>query len=206
MEFRHIRYFVAVAEELSFSRAAKRLAIAQPPLSQQVQALEREIGTKLLNRNSRPIQLTLAGRTFLELSYSLMLQLERAVHTTQRVGRGEKGRLVVGFTSSIANSILPDLWREFGDSFSQVDLQWRELSTYPQIQGLRDRQIDIGFFHFPEKATDYSDLNSQVVLSEPLWVVLPEHHPLATCPKISLTTLKNEKFVLPAKAVCTRNL
>ncbi|MEP6516619.1 LysR family transcriptional regulator [Microcoleus vaginatus] len=109
MELRHLRYFIAVADELSFSRAAQRLHIAQPPLSQQIKDLEAELGVKLFDRKTLPIQLTPAGQAFLEEARATLVQLEQAVHKTQRIDQGELGYLTVGFPSSIANGVFPEM-------------------------------------------------------------------------------------------------
>lgn len=199
MELRHLRYFIAVAEELNFSRAAERLHIAQPPLSQQIQALEKELGVQLFDRNRRPLQLTLAGQTFLESARLAVTQLEQAVRSTQRVYRGELGCLTVGFTSSIANSVLSDILRAFRERNPDVKLVWRELATYPQIQGLRDRYIDVGFFHLSNGCINDDDLSFMTILSEPLIVVLPETHPLAAKSQVPLQALAQEDFVLPTR-------
>lgn len=199
MELRHLRYFIAVAEELNFSRAASRLHIAQPPLSQQIRALEDELGVQLFDRRRRPLQLTLAGQTFLESARLAVTQLEQAVRSTQRVYVGELGRLTVGFTSSVANSVLSDILRAFRERNPDVELVWRELATYPQIQGLRDRQIDVGLFHLPNEALVYDDLSFMTILSEALIVVLPETHPLAAESEVPLQALAQEDFVLPIR-------
>jgi DNA-binding transcriptional LysR family regulator len=199
MEIRHLRYFITVAEELNFSRAAEKLCIAQPPLSQQIRALEQELDVQLFDRQKRPIQLTPAGQVFLDEAYRILSQLEQAVRTTKRIGSGEKGRLSIGFTSSIANSVLPDILRNFCGRFPEIELVWRELSTFEQIQSLRDRQIDVGFFHLTHAIAEYDDLDFRIIIEEPLIIVLPEKHSLATHSKIDLKDLKNEVFVLPSR-------
>lgn len=199
MELRHLRYFIAVAEEMNFSRAAKKLNMAQPPLSQQIQALEKELDAQLFDRRKRPIELTLAGQFFLQEADKILLQLEQSVRAVQQIEKGEKGVLTVGFTSSIANSILPDISRSFQVRFPEVELVWRELSTQPQLQGIRKRQIDIGFFHLPNRISDYADLEVFVVLQEPLVVAVPDNHPLATESQIKLESLTNERLVLPSR-------
>ncbi len=109
MELRHLHYFIAVAEELHFSRAAERLRISQPPLSQQIRGLEDELGVKLFERTKRQVQLTEAGKVFLERSYLVLAQLEQAIEVTQRMGRGEVGRLAIGFVGSATYTVLPDI-------------------------------------------------------------------------------------------------
>jgi len=199
MELRHLRYFIAVAEVQNFTHAAKRLQIEQPPLSQQIRALEKELGVELIDRKKRPLQLTLAGQTFLEEARSILAQMEQAKQLTQRIGGGKLGRLSVGFTSSIANSILPDILRKFRESSPEVELVWRELATYWQIQGLRERQIDVALCHLPNEAIQYDDLSFQTILEESLIIVLPETHPLAKESSIPLHALATEEFVLPVR-------
>src|SRR5919202_503074 len=113
MELRHLRYFIAVAEELHFSRAAERLQIAQPPLSQQIRALEEELGVQLFERTKRRVQLTEAGQVFLEETRQVLTQLEQAVRAAQRASRGEIGRLGVGVNTSATHSFLPEILRVF---------------------------------------------------------------------------------------------
>ena len=109
MELRHLHYFIAVAEELHFSRAAERLHISQPPLSQQIRSFEDELGVKLFERTKRQVQLTEAGKVFLERSYMVLAQLEQAIAVTQRIGRGEVGQLAIGFVGSATYTVLPDI-------------------------------------------------------------------------------------------------
>src|ERR1700751_3351485 len=129
LELRHLRYFVAVAEELHFSRAAKRLHIAQPPLSQQIRNLERYIGHPLFTRNSRTVTLTEAGETLLERSRYLLRRLEDDLETVRRVGRGEIGTLTVGFIGSAMLTVLPALIGSYRKRFIKVDLLLRWLNT-----------------------------------------------------------------------------
>jgi DNA-binding transcriptional LysR family regulator len=201
MELRHLRYFIAVADELSFSRAAERLQIAQPPLSQQIQALELELGVTLFDRKKRPLQVTLAGQAFLEEARSTLANLEQAIHKTQRIHQGELGHLTVGFTSSIANSVLPNILRTFRQHYPEINLILREESSGSQIQGLRDRQTDIVFIYRTPDLADVNDLEMLVLFQQTLVAVLPQHHPLTTQDKISLTDLANEEFVMPLRPV-----
>ncbi|WP_341525837.1 LysR substrate-binding domain-containing protein [Nostoc sp. UHCC 0302] len=197
IELRHLRYFIAVAEELNFSRAAERLHIAQPPLSQQIQALEAELGLKLFERKKRPLQLTTAGQVFLAEAYLVFTQLEQAITSAQKVSRGEIGRLVVGTNSSVANSVLPDILQMFHPLFPEVILVLREVSSSQQVSQLRDRQIDVAFERLPNVNLNDDTLNFLPILQEPLVVALPETHPLADQSQIPLIALANEPFVLP---------
>lgn len=195
MELRHLRYFITVAEELNFSRAADRLHIAQPPLSQQIRSLEAELGVKLFERGKRPLELTNAGQELLKEARLVFTQVEQAVRVAQRASRGEVGRLVVGFNSSATQSVLPEILRVFRERFLDVELILRELDSYHQLQSLHNNQIDCGFLHM-QNIND-SAINSMSVLKEPLVIALPENHPLATQARIPLTALAFESFVLP---------
>ena len=123
MELRHLHYFIAVAEELHFSRAAERLRISQPPLSQQIRGLEDELGVKLFERTKRQVHLTEAGKVFLERSYLVLAQLEQAIEVTQQIGRGEVGRLAIGFVGSATYTVLPDILSVFREQFPAVELR-----------------------------------------------------------------------------------
>lgn len=193
MELRHLRYFIAVAEELHFGRAAERLHIAQPPLSQQIRQLEEELGFQLFHRTKRQVQLTEAGQVFLNESYRIFRQLDQAIQAGQRASRGEMGQLVIGFVSSAAYNVLPGVLQTFRSQFPAVNLTLRELTTDQQLQRLREGRIDVGFLR-PPVGDDSFDLTP--ILQEPLVVALPEVHPLAQFPQISLRSLVGEPFIL----------
>ncbi len=201
MELRHLRYFIAVADTLSFSRAAERLRMAQPPLSQQIQALEAELGVTLFDRKKRPLQLTLAGQAFVEEARSLLAQLEQAVHKTQRIHQGDVGALTVSFSSSIANGVLPDILRSFRQHYPEIKLILREENSAFQLQGLRDHKTDVMFAYQYHDVAEASDLEVLPLTEEPLMVVLPENHLLSGYSKISLSDLVEEEFVLPLHQV-----
>jgi DNA-binding transcriptional LysR family regulator len=197
MELRHLRYFIAVAEELNFTRAAERLHIAQPPLSQQIQALEADLGVQLFERKKRPLQLTAAGQVLLTEARLVFATVERAIISTKRASLGETGRLVVGANSSIANSVLPDILRVFRSRFGDVELVLRELTSFQQIQELRSRVIDVGFDRLPNENENDTALSFLPILQESLVIALPEQHPLAAKSQIPLKALADEPFVLP---------
>jgi DNA-binding transcriptional LysR family regulator len=201
MELRHLRYFVTVADERSFSSAAKKLHIAQPPLSQQIQSLEAELGVKLFDRKNRPLQLTLAGLAFLEESRSTLENLEQSIHRTQRIHRGELGCLTIGFTSSVANGVLPNILRTFKQDYPEIKLILREDNSAFQIERLRDHQTDIVFVYQNHDLTKANDLGIMPLSQEMLVVVLPQNHPLAVQSQISLTDLANEEFIMPRSPV-----
>ena len=201
MELRHLRYFIAVAEELSFSRAAEQLRITQPPLTQQIQALEAELGVKLFDRKTRPLQLTLAGQSFLDEARSILAQLEQGIGKTQRIHKGELGYLTIGFTSSIANSALPTILRTFRQHYPEVKLIFQEENSAFQLQRLRDRQTDIIFTYQYQELTEANDLEMVPLMEEELVVVLPETHPLTNQSKISLSDLAEEEFIMPLQEI-----
>src|SRR5258706_10930082 len=143
MELRHLRYFIAVAEELHFGRAAEKLCIAQPPLSQQIQQFERELGFLLFRRTNRRVELTAAGQMFLEEARDTLANLEKAVHAGRRVARGETGWLGVGFVGSATYQMLPTVLSAYRERFPDVELVLRELVSGRQKQALRDKRIHI---------------------------------------------------------------
>lgn len=194
MELRHLRYFIAVAEELHFSRAAERLHIAQPPLSQQIQQLEASLGVELFQRKTkRQVQLTEAGQVFLQEAYQLFAQLEKAIDLTQRTGKGEKGQLRVGFTSLVTYDLLPVILRRFREQFLEVELVLQELTTTQQEQALFNRRIHVGFAHPPLEDNTF---NQECIQQEELVVALLETHFLARQENISVRSLKDENFMM----------
>ena len=197
MELRHLRYFIAVAEELHFGRAALRLHIAQPPLSQQIRQMEDELGAPLFNRTKRRVQLTDAGRAFLPEARCTLAQMERAVQAAQRAHRGELGHLEVGYVSSAMAGLMPGVLRTFRSRFPNVELVLHQLLTSEQVRALHERRIHLGFLRPP---IDDDALVWETVLREPLVVLLPKAHILADKPRIPLLTLAKEHFVLPPQS------
>src|SRR4051812_18327058 len=149
IELRHLRYFVAVAEELHFGRAARRLGIAQPPLSLQIQRLEAELGVSLFDRTSRRVELTPAGHTLLEEGKRVIENFYSATDAARRAARGETGSLTGAFAASVMFLSLPKIIRRFRDEFPGVRLELRELPTGMQIAALRTGDLDIGFLREP---------------------------------------------------------
>ena len=194
MELRHLRYFVAVAEELHFSKAAARLHIAQPPLSQQIQQLEAELGVKLFHRKTkRQVQLTEAGKVFLQETERLLAQLETAVAFTQRIGRGQTGQLRIGFTSLAIYDLLPLILQQFREQFLEVELVLQELTTSQQEQALKDSLIHVGFAHPP---LEDDTLSYQCIHRETLVVALSSTHSLAQQERICVRSLKDEPLIV----------
>ena len=190
-KLRPLIYFVAVAEELHFGRAARRLGMAQPPLSQQIQRLEATLGHPLFKR--RPaVELTPAGRTLLPLARQAMRQVEEAMETARRAGEGLVGSLAVGFAASALLSDLPQIIRKLRRSFPEIDLQLRELSTAKQLDALYSGDIELGFMREP---LPHADLVVEKVLREPFVAVLPLRHALAARRTVALSTLAREPFI-----------
>jgi DNA-binding transcriptional LysR family regulator len=193
VELRHLRSFLAVAEELHFGRAAARLHISQPPLSQQIRRLEDEIGVRLFRRTNRRVQLTPAGRVFLAEARQTIASAERAVAAAQRVERGEIGELVVGYVPSATYGPLPDVIRVFRKRFPKVELKLRNLRSVHQSQALLERRIDVGLVR-PHAAD--SRLVYETLWREPLVVALPSDHPLAHRTAVDIADLASEIFLI----------
>ncbi|MEG4213503.1 LysR family transcriptional regulator [Microcoleus sp. S13_B4] len=193
MELRHLRYFIAVAEELNFTRAAEKLHIAQPPLSQQIQHLEAELGFQLFRRTKRTVHLTAAGQVFFEEAGKILQQVDRAIQLGRQTSRGELGQLTIGFVSSAAHNVVPAILQAFRTRCPAVKLELHELTTNEQLQRLRFGQIDIGFVRPP---VEEDGINSEIVFREPLIVALPQTHHLADRAKVELRELSTEPFIL----------
>jgi DNA-binding transcriptional LysR family regulator len=196
MELRHLRYFVAVAQELHFGRAALRLRMAQPPLSQQILKLEAELGVALFDRSKRRIELTKAGSVFLDEATAILLHVERATEAARRSQQGPVDRLAVGFAPWVDLTILPHIVRTFGERYPDVHVQLRELNVPNQILAFRAGQIRAGFLYPP-----VSDRNVVVeaIFAEPLVIVFPEGHRLKTFTRVPPDTLADEQQILLAR-------
>lgn len=197
MELRHLRYFVAVAEEKNFTRASKRLFIAQPPLSRQIQQLEEELGVSLIERDSRPLRLTEAGRFFYAHAQQLLGKAADLKSMTQRVGKIER-TLSIGFVASTLYGILPKIIRRFRTEHNAVEISLHEMTTMEQIKALKDGSIDVGFGRIR-----YEDPNIRriVLREERLIVALPAGHPLtASTTPLSLKDLISETLIIFPKA------
>lgn len=193
MELRHLRYFLAVAEERHFGRAARRLRIAQPPLSRQIQDLEGELGFLLFDRTRRRVELTPAGTALLPHARHVFEAIDLALADARRAAAGQIGRITVGYPSSVAFSGLPELVRAFRARSPAVDVALREAPPQDQIDGLRTGHIDVGFIRGP--LHDLDDLATRLVLREPLMAALPSGHPLAKRVRLRLSELSEESFI-----------
>jgi DNA-binding transcriptional LysR family regulator len=193
VELRHLRYFLAVAEERHFGRAAERLHIAQPPLSQQIRRFEAELGEPLFYRTTRSVELAPAGEALLERAPAILAAVDAAVDDARRAARGEYGRLSIGFTGSSTYAMLPSLAAAMRGELPGVvlDLQG-ELLTPAQVERLLDGTLDLGLLRPP---VHERDLSTEALHSEPLVAVLPETHPLADAAAVPLEQLEGEPFV-----------
>ncbi|CAM6889325.1 LysR family transcriptional regulator [Klebsiella michiganensis] len=193
IELRHLRYFIAVAEELHFGHAAARLNISQPPLSQQIQILEQQIGARLFARTNRSVSLTEAGRQFLADSRQILSQVDDAAARAARLHHGETGELRIGFTSSAPFiKAVSDTLSTFRRRYPDVHIQTRETNTREQIVPLNEGALDLGLMrntHLPDT------LVWERVLREPLLAMVPRDHPLASQTCVSLRELAREPFV-----------
>lgn len=196
MELRHFRYFIAVAEELHFSRAAARLHVAQPALSRQIRDFEDELGLTLLERNRRGVALTPAGEALLAEGRKLFTHLDQAVNAARRTARGELGSLSIGYVGSVAYSGLPEIVRAFRKHFPGVEVRFHEMSPVPQVQAILAGTLDVGFARGP---LEEPGLAVTTVLDEPLVAALPREHPLAAGKELRLAQLAGEGFVVPAR-------
>jgi DNA-binding transcriptional LysR family regulator len=193
IELRHLRYFVAIAEEMNFTRAAKKLNIAQPPLSQQISKLEAKIGVKLFVRTKPQIQLTAAGKTLLGEAQLILAQVEKAVQNARQTGLGQIGSLIVGYVGSATFYVLPKILKAFWERYPQVKLELIELETDEQMAQLLGNRMDIGFLRPP---INESGLNLKILMQEPMVLALPENHPMAVFSEIAIQDLKNEAFIM----------
>jgi DNA-binding transcriptional LysR family regulator len=196
VELRHLRYFVAVAQEEHMTRAAAKLGIQQPPLTQQIQILEKELGVKLFLRESRRIQLSPAGRVFLTDAQAILASAEQAILRVQRFELGEEGNLRLGFTSSASlHQMTPDLVRAFRETYPLIKLDIEEGAAHDLMHALAQEKIDIAFSRSSVKP--YPGTASFELLKEDMVIAIPMNHPLSNSPNgvLSLKDLRNENFI-----------
>lgn len=200
IDVRLLRYFIAVAETGHMTRAAERLGIGQPPLSQQIRVLETQLGVTLFERLPRGMALTDAGQAFLADAYEVVRKLDQAVDDVRRVAAGIKGRLSVGFTSSAAlHPFVPTVIRAFRSDAPSVSLMLDESSTGDLLDGLRDGHIDVAFIRQPQGNT--GEITVVQVLEEPMVLAVPSAHPLALTGRagkaaVPMTAIASEKLIL----------
>lgn len=194
MELRHLRYFVAVAEELSFTKAAQKLRLAQPSLTRQVRNLEDEIGVRLLDRSNNRVTLTEEGRRFLFDSKKLLAMCAESVAVVQRMNRGESSHLNIGYVANIHYGLLPATLGTFRKLCPRVALNLFDMTSAEQFQALDGRKIDLGFVGL-RPALSGHDLLSECVMHDTILVALPASHPLAKQPKVKLADLAPQFFI-----------
>lgn len=200
MELRHLRYFIAVAEEAHMTRAAERLGIQQPPLSLQIKALEQELDVQLFRRKPRGVELTEAGAAFLQRARVILNEVDRAFASARRTARGEQGRVVVGFTASAPfHPFVPRVIRTFREMHPLVALTLEESGSRELVQGLHNEEIDAAFIRSP--VADVVGLLVRPLLEEEMIVAFPAGHPLAMASRaheaaIPLSDLARETFIL----------
>jgi DNA-binding transcriptional LysR family regulator len=194
IELRLYRYFVTVAETLHFGRAAAIHGIAQPPFSQQIQKLERELGAQLLRRNNRRVELTEAGRVFLAEARNTLAAAERAERAARLASEGRRGRIAIGMISSASyEEMISEIVRRMGQRYPGVDIALLEMSTPKQLQALKSGEVQIGFVRPPVSEAGFS---TRSVRREPLLLALPAAHPLARTEEIALRQLAGDPWVM----------
>lgn len=198
MEFRHLRCFTVLAEELHFGRAAQRLAMTQPPLSTAIQQLEADLGARLFERNSRGVALTAAGQAFLPRAQALLEQAALAAREARDVGQGLAGQLQIGFAGTVLYRGLPQVLRDFSNTHPRLRLALRELSSSEQLVELVHDRLDIGFVHTTRVPAGFSQI---LVSSQPFMACLPAAHPLASSKPLGLERLKGEAFAIIMRTV-----
>jgi DNA-binding transcriptional LysR family regulator len=193
MELKNLRYFATVAEDLHFGRAARRLHIAQPALSQQIQKLENELGVRLLDRSKRHVRLTQAGSAFLTEAREILARVDRAAQAAQLAGRSETGSLVVACGPICSYAVLPAVLEKYRHRFPKVNVTVKSSHMTEIVRGLEDGTADVGLLvpYFHSKT-----LQREIILKIPLIAALPKSHPLAAARQISLKELAGDAFVL----------
>jgi DNA-binding transcriptional LysR family regulator len=200
MELRHLRYFLAVAEELNFTRAARRLHIAQPPLTQQIKALETELGVTLIDRSAYRICLTQAGIAFAAEVTRILGDVRNAVLIAKRAARSAVGQVRVGFTESASfNPLVTSAFRSFRSAFPDIEVSLEERQSTELANALRDGRIDVAFVRPPLKSVE--GLTLQLLQEEEMVAAVPSGHALAKRKSIDLRELQNEAFILYPRAV-----
>jgi DNA-binding transcriptional LysR family regulator len=202
VEYRHLKFFVAVAEELHFTRASVRLRIAQPHLSQEIRRLEREIGVELFVRTKRSVALTTAGHAFLEHVRIVLDNTADAVRAAQRASRGETGRIRLGYVSVAAIGVIPNATARFRSLYPGVEVLLKDVNSDEGLEAIRTGQLDLCLLH-PPRAVDPA-INIETLSLEPLVALLPPKHPLADMQRISLQRLRSEPWVISHRETASR--
>lgn len=195
MEMRHLRYFVAVAEELNFTRAALRLHMAQPPLSTQIRALEGEIGAELFVRDTRRVFLTQAGKELLVRARAILASAQEATEAARSASAGMFGRIALGVTASaMFTERLPRALRGFGHSHAHVEIGLQEMASVAQLTALYERELDVGILRKPD-ARPPDGVHLEQWYRAPLVAALPQGHALTRQDSIAMADLRNEALI-----------
>jgi len=196
MDHRYLRYFIAVAEELNFTRAAERLHTVQPSLSQQIRRLEEIVGTPLFYRKKHRLQLTEAGRIFLQEPRTILQSTDRAITLARQAARAEAGFMTIGFVPGVEGEIFPRILPILRTKYPDIELSLRSLTSPQQMEALHDREINIGFLRPP---IDDPDVVSETVLREKIIAVIPANHPLAKLKRVPVRSLAALPFLEVAR-------
>jgi len=195
VELRHLRYFVAVAEQLHFRHAAEIVHVAQPALSQQIRQLEKELGVTLLERSRHQVRLTPAGKAFYESALGVLRQADQAAARARKVDSGDAGTIRIGFVSTAAIRVLPDGVKRLQKQVPAAEVELSELAAGEQIDGLYREQLDIGFVH-AKLSRDV--LGTRIVARDRLIAAVPDSSPLARCRRVDLRDLASWPAIMPA--------
>jgi DNA-binding transcriptional LysR family regulator len=197
MELRHLRYFVAVAEEMHFGRAAQRLHIVQPALSKQISALERELGFHLFTRTKRSVAFTPAGEAFYQDARDILARVDRATELTKLTAGGALGTLDIGFASPVIWSVLQPILRRQREAFPGIRLHLHELHSAPQMRMLREGKLDAGFLTAtgPDELLEFTPVAHEAIV-----IALPAEHRLAGEERVDLSELADERFILVSRS------
>ena len=198
MELRHLKYFVAVAEELHFANAANRLHLAQPSLSKQIRLLEEELGFPLFYRTKQKVQLLDAGHVLLDEARRVLRQTENAVESARRTHTGQSGRLLIGYSASATFEVLPKILRKFCRLYPNVTVEVSEMSTVRAAELLLDSPLSVGLLRSPSFFSEES-FCIETILREPFVVALPSSHPAAKQESVRIKTLADESFIVPRR-------
>lgn len=198
MELRHLRYFLALADELHFGRAAQALAISQPPLTVAIQQLEAEVGAPLFQRNSRGVKLTAAGQALVPHARAVLAQAQGALREAREVAQGQAGRLVIGFAGTVLYRGLPQMLARFQAAHPRLRFSLCELSSSEQVDDLLHDRLDAGFVHISQVPAGLAQI---LVSSQPFVACVPAGHALAQRQRIGVAALAGQPFALIAQAV-----
>jgi DNA-binding transcriptional LysR family regulator len=197
MELRHLRYVVTLAETLHFGRAAQQLHLSQPPLSHQIRQLEEELRIKLFHRTKRQVQLTEAGRMFVQEARVILAQASHAANLASRVNQGEVGQLTIGVAGPADAPVFVEILRAFSRRYPKVRIVLRNLSSLDQTQAIGDGRLHVGFVALP---IDDAGLATETVMRQPIMIALPEGHPLAKHDRVPLHALAGEPQIMFARS------